>query len=72
MEHTAEGKEHQALFQGLQAHVGTMAEPHNGLGLCFTIQQTQILVPDLPLICHMTLGVCVTSLSLSVHLCEMG
>ena len=47
-------------------------EPLNGLGFCFVIQRAQILESDLLLICHMTLGVCVTSLSLGVHLCEMG
>lgn len=60
------------MFKGLPVHTGTRAESHNGLGLCFVIQQILILVPDLSLICHMTLGVCVISLSLRVHLCEMG
>lgn len=60
------------MFQGLLAHVGIKGEPLNGLDLCFVIQQAQILVSDLLLICYMALGVCITFLSLSVHLYEMG
>lgn len=44
--------------QRAPVHVGTRAEPHNGSGLYFLIQQILILVPDLPLIAT-RLGVCI-------------
>lgn len=68
-ERTAESEERQALSCDPYGDQGRCTQ---GCGLRFVIQWILSLVPDLLLICHMTLGVCaVTSLSLSVHLCKM-